>query len=332
MKRIALYLVLILVNVVALELLLSVYFFQRRGDYPSAIVHYAVHQIERLRIAVDHGTEQGIGIYKDDPELGFDNLANASGKHKTSEFAVTYTIDAEKGRRIPAPERPRGRIYFLGCSYTFGWGVEDNQNYPYLLATKHWADWEVKNRSVNGWGTVHAYLVLRKELEKISGPAIFIYGITPDHIPRNYIRKEWITSLAKSNRKHPYFDLNEGVLKFHGTVGVLESKQGDEEVRRKELELTSAFLVAMHRLSSERNIPFIVILLPQKHRVAWGWNDWPPEKVKVLVENRIPFLDLTEMKERLDYIKYDVHPTARGHELIADAIARSFVSDVVKKR
>lgn len=332
MKRFAFYLVLILINVVALELLLSYYFFQRRGDYPSAIVFYAVHEFERIR-AASRRVEKPIGIYKDDPELGYDHVANSSGRHKSPQFDVKYTIDQDLTRYIPAPNHPRGRIYFLGGSYTFGMGVEDYQTYPYLLATKNWTDWEVKDRAVNGWGTAHAYLVLRKTLEKKSTNTrmIFVYSMIPDHVGRNYIRTEWLKDLAESNRKHPHFEIREGVLKQYGTVGVLEGRAGGDEVRQKELELTSAFLVEMRRLANSNNIPFYVVLLPQWYRNAWGWGDWPPAFIRTLVENHIPFVDLTEMRDRIEYFKNDGHPTAKGHEAIASAISHSIISNEVMK-
>jgi hypothetical protein len=329
MKRFAFYSVLILVNLIALELLLSVYFFQRRGDYPSAIVHYATYQLQRVWGARLSG-EQPIGIYKDDPELGFDHVANSSGSQRGPEFEVTYTIGKDLERLIPVPPNPRGRIYFLGCSYTFGWGVEDHQSYPYVLATRHWTSWEIRNRSSNGWGTAHAYLVLRKELETLTSPAIFVYSMIPDHIPRNYIRTEWLQSLAKSNRKHPHFELSDGKLTYLGTVGAAESRAGDDEVRRKEVQLTVALLVAMNRLASEHKLPFYVVLLPQKHRVAWGWNDWPPAIIRALVENRIPFVDLTEMHDDVEYFKQDAHPSPKGHEIIAAALSRSIIGDALR--
>ena len=43
-------------------------------------------------------------------------------------------------RTMPSPASPRGTVVFLGDSFTFGFAVEEDQTYPYVLATEHWAD------------------------------------------------------------------------------------------------------------------------------------------------------------------------------------------------
>ena len=91
----------------------------------------------------------GVGIWRDHPRYGWENRPDAIGYHKTDDFEVTYTIDSSGNRLIPVPEDPAGEIVLLGCSFTFGYGVNDDESYGAVLAKKYWPRIEVINRSAN---------------------------------------------------------------------------------------------------------------------------------------------------------------------------------------
>ena len=259
-----------------------------------------------------------VGIWQYDPELGYSHVPCSSGVHKEPDFEVTYTIGEHGERYIPAPERTRGRIVFLGGSLTFGHGVEDDENYPCLLS-RHWPGWQIVNRAAMGWGTSHAYVALRKEIESDARPAMAVYAMIPHHIARNYIRRSWLRLLSRYGRGQAHFELIDGVPVFQGVVGVADGKEDSPGLRRTEMELTQAFLVAAHRLCQQKQIPFVVVLLRKR----------PPAAIYgALTENRIPTLDLTNV--RIDGFPHDDHPNPSDHERIAEAIAESFVAEIVE--
>ena len=330
MKNFLLYTLLVVVNLVAVELLLSLYFFQRNSPHPLAIAHYASHKIAPL-FQTNRERTGPIGIWEDDATLGYRHIPMAIGSHETQDFDVSYAIDRNGGRATPQPDEPRGRIVFLGCSFTFGWGVSDEHAYPYILATEHWTDWAIDNRAVSGWGTGQSYLLLRQELAAAERPSMIIYPMIPDHIPRNYTRRSWVEAAAKSDRKLPHFTLADGEVRHLGLVDPANSLPASTEVRATEIALTIAFLREMRRAAAESDVPFVVLLLPQKHSIAWGdATDWPPAVVAAMVEAGIPMVDLTELRDRVEFFEQDVHPNPAGQRTLAEAIAASRITDMLR--
>jgi len=317
----------VLLQVCVLELILSAYFFQKRSEHPLAIVHYIAQIHERLTAT---SNLEAIGIYREDLEFGYRHLPNSRGNHRSRSFSVTYTIGGEGERAIPSPVDPLGRILFLGSSYTFGFGVDDRENYPYLLATEHWQGWQVLNKAVNGWGTVHAHMLLEEELKGPSPPALAIYNSVPDHVCRNYLRPAWLKMLALSHQAHPHFELSAGRPIFRGLATVKDAVQDEAEVRLKELDLTAAFISSMHRQAMKRNVGFIVVLLPQRFEVACGPVAWPPSLIRALTEQGVSILDLSEIKGQMTWLEHDAHPDRGGHRVLASAMAESFVSDTLR--
>lgn len=268
-----------------------------------------------------------MGIFEAHPKFGYAHKPNSIGRHVAPLFDVKYTIGSERERVIDAPESPRGRILFLGASFTFGWGVEDNQTYPYVLATGEWKDWHVVNKAVNGWGTAHAYMLLGEELESTTPPDMMIYSMIPDHVCRNYIRTAWLKMLGGSDRGHPHFELLHGKPRFQRVVQFEDAVEDEAVVRQKELALTAAFITEMNQLAEAAEVPFFVVLLPQRFEVACGSVDWPPSLFQMLGAGGVSLVDLSEVKPQMQWL--DAHPTAEGHRILAKAIAESAAFDVL---
>jgi hypothetical protein len=167
-----------------------------------------------------------------------------------------------------------------------------------------------------GWGTAHAYLALTAELESGRRPDMVIYSYIPSHAVRNYLRRNWIKILEEYKRKHPHFELVDGELSFQGVVGLAQSIEYSEELKNKELELTTAFLRSMQAACLEKDIPFVVILLPKLYPMQ-------EEVINALRDNRILALDLSEMSTK--GFKDDPHPNADDHRRIAGIISKSFI-------
>jgi len=329
MKNLLLYGLVILINLLALELLLSWYFFQRNSPHPTAIVHYASYRLPALLGRTGQPTGP-IGIWRDHELFGYEHSPNVTGAHRSSDFDVSYTIDASGGRIMPNAEVAGSPILFVGCSFTFGWGVEDDQAYPYLLATQFWPSRRIENRAVSGWGTAQVYSLILQEIDREIPPAAIVYGMIPDHIPRNYIRRSQVEAAAQSGRRLPHFELANGTPEFRGLADIESSMPGNGEVRETEIALTRAFLIEANRAARARGVPFIVVLLPQKFAIAWGGaTDWPPAVIATLVEQDIAFIDLTELRDRVEFFDQDVHPNAAGHRTLADSLAASPLYEMI---
>jgi len=173
---------------------------------------------------VDHGEKF---VY--DSDLGWRNAPEWS----LEEPNLTITINSH-GLRGPdrAYAKPEGvrRILILGDSYTFGYGVSDDETYPAFLETKLQAepgDFQVINMGVNAYGTDQEYLTLLKEgtnydpdivvlaffsendfvdnlsrlLDVVAKPCFLDETLLPANVPVPFVRKSaGKTSLVRPSR------------------------------------------------------------------------------------------------------------------------------------
>jgi hypothetical protein len=98
--------------------------------------------------------------YVSHPDYGYGPLAPSRTRsvklHDSGRiYDVIYTID-QHGLRVSPPERAasgrRGCVLFLGCSVTFGEGVEDDQTMPWQVGVKTDGRFAIRNLAYQGWG------------------------------------------------------------------------------------------------------------------------------------------------------------------------------------
>ena len=308
------------------ETTLRILYFQHSAGERLALVHY----FGALRERTAARWKQSVGIWQWDGELGYDHRPNSSGIHRSArgDFRVRYTIDDLRCRITPTPPAPRGELLLLGDSVTFGFGVEDREAYPSLLGERHWPDMKIRNRSVQGWGTTHAFIALRRWLDERPAPDLAVYAMIPHHVQRNYLRASWLDEVLTwcppgERRGHPHFELSGGQPRFLGVVGREAGLPDSPDLRRTEVALTAALLVAMNDLARSRGVGFAVILLPGPG------PDYPPAVVQALMTSHVPVLDLTQLD--IPAFAHDPHFTAAGHAKIAEAIAESFIRDLTHR-
>ena len=270
-----------------------------------------------------------VGIWHFDSRYGYSHLPNSKGTHhfKDSRYDVTYTIDSSGARITPTPRDPKGRIAILGCSFAFGYRVEDEACFPHRLGVL-WPQWKVENWGVSGWGTAHAYLKLQNLIQRDPQPAVVLYAMHHSHILRNYVRASWIHILQghhsfgkeKEPRGHPHFELSQGEPRYLGIIttgGVPDSP----ELLEKEVEMTRALLLSLKRLCDDHHIRFGLILFGEKG----GYRPFLP----ALREAKVPMIDCCDLK--MQSFPYDHHPNAKDHRRIAERIAASFVSEWIQE-
>lgn len=95
-------------------------------------------------------------MFQPDEELGFKHTPNFSEIMKTGEFAINISINnySLRGQNFDFEKRNK-RILFLGDSFTFGFGVEAEESFPFLLKemlNKKGLNYEVINAGVMGYG------------------------------------------------------------------------------------------------------------------------------------------------------------------------------------
>ena len=321
-KRPRLYWVVIAISFLAgIEAAACVYYFQRGpAQSPFAFVQI-LHGVKKTISRPEAAKAQGEPVHLNDDTFGWTLRTNWKQVVNCPDSTPTYTTDSDKQRFIPKPRDPVGRVLFLGDEITFGHCVGDNELYPSILATEYWKNWEVQNKAVSGWGTTQAFIALSDAMKTDRLPSMVIYGMTPHHVKRNYLRRTWLLRHAERGRKLPYFELINDDLVFQGTAELSSSLEDGPELRRKEHEITVRYLSAMREMCAKKNIPFIVVFLPPS-------GSYPLAFIDKLYDSKVLRLDLTETAYDASEPGED-HLKATGHRMVARAIAASFVSNVL---
>ncbi len=259
-------------------------------------------------------TNQLQAIHRLDDRYGYVHVPNAVGRERARGFTATYTIDADGHRTMPSPASPRGTVVFLGDSFTFGWAVEDDEPYPYVLATEYWTDLRIVNAGVDGWGLTQCYLALTDLLARPPLPDAVVVSIVPDDLRRSHLR----SPLVRGQRRR---------LEFIDGVFVprdLYDRRVPEtpELLDEEARLAGATIGAMAAATRAKGVTFGVILLGDGE--GSPPVSFPPDLVYALGRDGVATLDLTRLGQAS--IPYDMHPDPAGHREIAAAIASSLLT------
>lgn len=224
-----------------------------------------------------------------------------------------YQIDLEGWRECP-DHRPR--VVFLGCSFTFGAGVQDNEFFAGRFAQAISPAFHVVNCAQSGWGTSEANVVLERELKDHPKTGAVFYGWIVDHLKRNYTNISWHKGLNPDS-KFPYFELVDGKVDYKGFKKHGECVSPDDaDTARKEAELTKALILRLNDLCSKKGVPFFVLLLSSRSSIYHPdpIPDW-------LRSSGVDFIDVRSASN--DFYPHDSHPTASWHESVAKALAES---------
>jgi lysophospholipase L1-like esterase len=131
----------------------------------------------------------GAPMYQKRPSLGY-SLVPSQKLTITLRSGVKFTsTTTHRGGRVTSPEQPvqpagRPEIWMLGCSFTFGWGVSDEQSFPWLIQNGM-PGFEVVNFGVGGYGTLQSLKQLEEELNSGRKPRVIVLDYLAFHDQRN---------------------------------------------------------------------------------------------------------------------------------------------------
>jgi hypothetical protein len=284
-----------------------------------------VNVIDRIRIAVDpikaamfavvHRERVPAAIYRLDDRYGLVHVPNATDWERGRGFTASYTIDGDGHRRMPSPAEPRNTVVFLGDSMTFGAGVNDDETYPYVLASEHWTDLRIVNAAVDGWGLTQCLLALTDVLGGGPPPSAVILAIIPHDLTRSHLRPPVIRGLQRRlewiDGAFVPRDLHDGLTDVNVTAELLE----------KEARLARATLEEMIALTRSKGVAFGVVLLSD------AGGSFPADWTYFLGRAGIETVDL--MRVGASTLPEGIHFDAEGHRTVAAAIAKSPLSNLV---
>ena len=146
-------------------------------------------------------------LFRLHPSLGYTALPGAFTLTLADGYAFRVTHLAD-GHRITRPLStytnglPKPQIWVFGCSYTYGWSVNDEDTYPWRLQAR-FPGYDVVNFGMNGYGTIHALIQLREALKSNPPPAVAIVTYGNFHDDRNTFIRERRKAVVPWNRLGP---------------------------------------------------------------------------------------------------------------------------------
>lgn len=278
------------------------------------------HLLQRVRYRL--APPKRTGFYANDPKRGVVHIPNAVIRVETPEYDVLYSTDEVGARRVPGAPGTGPMAIFLGDSFTFGHGVEDDEAYPARVQT-HWPGTRVRNRGLNGGSTANALIALRDDLAR-GDVSLVVYGWIVLHDVRNYLDRSWLEMMARSHQKLPLFRVQDGRPVDMRLVGVSEGRSRDEEgFVEEEFRVTEALIGELARETRAHGARFVFAVLPihlgtDVQRAALA------HLAPVLRANEIEVVDLQD-EEGLSademFFPVDGHPKPEWHRRVGDALA-----------
>lgn len=290
------------------------------------------------------------GFAREDVLLGYRPIADLSVRvlkraGETSVYEARYSFDGRSRRRTPLAEgkRPPRFAIFMGCSFAFGEGVNDDQTLPYYFAA-YGDGYRPYNYGFSGYGTQQMLALLEggdlpAEIAEESGLLVYVY--LSQHVQRA------IGSLQVFNgwgAYMPYYFIDgSGTLRRSGnftsgrpwtalwfwTAGKLRLPQylgfdyprqvpeHDELVARMVEEARNRFLKLFP------GSRFAVLIYPRGSRDT--------RLAPRLKRMGIPYFDYWDLLDGADpslRIAGDGHPTSKAYEIVA----RRLVADIASGR
>jgi len=268
-------------------------------------------------------------------------------------FHAVYTIIADSGRNplrmnhrvgYLAAGAPEPKIIFLGCSYTFGQGVNDTGTLAWRLGALRGVS--TLNLGGMGYGIHHVYEIFRKNYaDRNDSGKLFVYTLVPEHVLRaagvdDYSGGPSFAMVGDSlvyngalsvpdNRIAYYSSLFGRYTFIEDMVGSMELKKRVQRVSGDEYEKAYVMVKNMSR-SAERTGGHFLLLF---------WDAYNPAssdanlRFRPLLENAIAKLrrdgvDVVRASEILDInnpalqFPNDGHPRAMVYDTVARYLAR----------
>ena len=140
--------------------------------------------------------EPGGRLYEDDPIIGYRLNPGRFTVYMADGFPVQTTHLPTHERATSGTDQPseRAEIWIFGCSYTYGWSVNDGETFPWLTQ-QALPSFRVRNFGVPGYGDLQGLLRFREELEKGVNPKIVVLVYAAFHDERNAGLRRWQKSL-----------------------------------------------------------------------------------------------------------------------------------------
>lgn len=122
-----------------------------------------------------------------------DDISFNASAIRTNGDSVIYNViySFHNGRRVVPNNNDSAKknVFFLGCSYVFGDGLNDNQTLPYYFSKYSKGSYTVFNYAFSGYGGHQALKIVEEKITKsnsfkLSDKDCVVYYFIPSHIER----------------------------------------------------------------------------------------------------------------------------------------------------
>jgi hypothetical protein len=245
----------------------------------------------------------------------------------------------------PAPSAPRSLLFF-GCSFTFGYGLNDEESYPYRVAVKAGGRFAVHNFGQNGWGPNQMLSLLEHNLaEEVvrQPPELAVFLTIPDHLAR-------VEGLDPHSGGYPRYVLNArgqaaAAGTFAGTLNPLNRTLKDWNMGW----IRTLGVFSWHPLAANTDRLYFAIILAARDQiqrrfpgcrfevVLWGPDPWVADgwysrmeaglrQEGISVHRAEEFLPgVRQNLDRYRISRLDVHPNAFAADLMAGFVVHQLL-------
>ena len=233
------------------------------------------------------------------------------------------------------------RVLFIGDSYTFGWGVDQQEVLPYqleqLLAGPPYAmNVDIYNLGVPGYNTVQEFHLLNQVLDRYSPELVMVGYVMNDAQPQanvherpsvryRYVRS-WLLAFIKEQYNY-YMHEGEAVLATGLNLPDTDFVSSVVENQPKWVATRQA-LTDMADLARSRDIPFILVVFPSFNMHLDRRYPFRPIHDEVnawSAEAGVTSVDLLDYLQGIDREAYrvagDGHPNGKAFESTAEVLA-----------
>lgn len=259
-------------------------------------------------------------------------------------FDAYYTIDEDGLRDTPSSNKKSNQcVSFFGCSFTFGWGLNDNETLPYFFGKQTNQKYKISNFAFNGYAANQMLSQIENGLMEINttrcSQNIAIFSLMDDQIkrvlgetiwtdrdPMFRIKNKKLTYCGSFNNKwtampEPLFKIKRKFeLYTYLRKHFIEKINKNTKENPEELEI--AILNKSRQLLKEKyNTDRFIILI---------WNGFEDDDkiIEKLKANHFEYYLMSDILPDYGYystkyhIEHDWHPNKIANEIIAKFLAQ----------
>lgn len=248
----------------------------------------------------------------------------------------------ESGNRITSTNRIISdtvpKIHLFGCSFTYGYGVNDEQTFASLLQKAN-PGFQIVNHAVMGYGTIQAFIQIQKKV-MINPGDIVVINFASAHFDRNGLSQKYRSDLkigfenssdeAKKNMAFARFpflnnkfeieyanwsDLYEHwfARKYLCSVNYLQSLYDKEADKKLALfDVTNYLIESIVKMVEQKKATLMIFCLDKNEQTVALKNSLTNVQWD---DANFNFQDTSLINH-----PYDAHPNAKGHQILFEKL------------